>query len=138
LFHLLYYFASRSLSALCRCSSLYLYLLLRGLIWILIREALVYDLDLELDLLALLADLVHDLVLLLLLLLGLGLCGGGLGIGLLGGGLGVYFDLLLLLRLGELEKELVRFELRLVVQEGARELEGAPLHVKLAWPLPLA
>jgi hypothetical protein len=95
-------------------------------------------LDLELDLLALLADLIHDLVLLLLLLLGLCLCGGGLGVGFLGGCLGVHFDFLLLLRLGQLEKELVGFELRLVVQEGARELEGAPLHVELAWPLPLA
>jgi hypothetical protein len=87
--------------------------------------------------LALLADLIHDLVLLLLLLLRLHLC-GGFGVGFLGGGLGVHFDFLLLLRLWELQKELVRFELRLVVQEGARELEGAPLHVELACPLPLA
>jgi len=49
LFHLLYYFASRSLSALGRCSSLHLDLLLSGLIGILIREALVDDVDLELD-----------------------------------------------------------------------------------------
>jgi len=86
----------------------------------------------------LLADLVHDLVLLLLLLLRLGLGSSSLGVGFLGGGLRVHFDFLLLLRLGQLEKELVGFELRLVVQEGAGELEGATLHMDLARPLPLA
>jgi len=49
LLHLFYYFASRSLSALGRSSSLHLDLLLSGLIGILIRDPLVDDVDLELD-----------------------------------------------------------------------------------------
>ena len=135
LFYLLCYFPSRRLSALGRCSSLYLDLLLSGLIGILIRDSLVDDVDLELDRVALLADLVHDLVLLLLLLIRLGL--DSFRVWFLGGGFRVHLDLLLLLRFGKLEKELVGLELRLVVEEGAGELEGATLHVDLARALAL-
>jgi hypothetical protein len=95
LLHLLCYFPCRGLSTLGRCSSLYLDLLLSGLIGILIRESLIDDVDLELDRVALLAHLIHDLVLLLLLLLRLGL--GSFGVWFLGGGFRVHLDFLLLL-----------------------------------------
>ena len=95
LFHLLCYFPSRRFSTLCGCSSLYLDLLLSGLIGILIRESLIDDVDLEFDRVALLADLIHDLVLLLLLLLRLGL--DSFGVWFLGGSFGVHLDFLLLL-----------------------------------------
>lgn len=106
-----------------------LHLLEGGLVGVLVGRPLVDYVHLELHKLALLSDFVNYLILLFLhLVLLLGLC--TLRIRLLS--LRVNLDLLLLVRLRELKQHLISDELRLVVGEHARKLEGAALDVYLA------
>ena len=95
-------------------------LLLSRLVRVLVGRALVDNMHLEFDRVALLAHLIGNLVLLLFLLFRLGL--RGFRVGFLACGLRVKLDFLLFLLFRELKENLVGFELWFVVYENTGKL----------------